>query len=250
LAAERTPDRRKAMRSAALLAGIGLAAAGFAFFVPLVGLLLSCLLFPVGIWFFEGISGRTVPKRFTGFVLLFSLAALFAGEWSDLYETLPWWDLALHGISAAVLSGLGVVLALIPSGGARPHASLWIATVLGFCFSMMVGTMWEVMEFTLDMLFGTNAQERETGVLDTMWDIIVNLAGAVAGALATHRALRTGQPWPPGGMALAFLERNPELYPAWSGPLPRREARGGVSGTDRPLQGGGQARRDVIAGQE
>ena len=51
-----------------------------------------------------------------------------------------------------------------------------------FCVAMTMGAIWEVFEFFMDQSFGLNMQK--SGLLDTMWDLIVNTIGAALGATA------------------------------------------------------------------
>lgn len=118
-------------------------------------------------------------------------------------------------------------------------------SVLAFGFAMMVGAMWELLEFTLDTVFGTNAQDG--GNIDTMGDIVANAVGALWGAVAAHVAAGTGRRLPPGGLLLDFVTLNPVIYGAWRGPLTLREARRGKSGADGAFQRGGQSGGNVIA---
>ena len=195
---------------------------------------------------FSRVSGLDVPFRLTAGVLLFCAAALLFGELADGYEAAPWWDLMLHVVSAAALGVVGLALALLPTAGARPRTAVWILSTLAFGFAMMVGALWEVMEFALDQTFGFNTQD--TGLPDTMWDVIANAAGAVLGVVAGHAALCHGTRWPLGGLLLDWVGRNPVIYGLWTGPFQRAGGRA-LAGQDRALQGRGQAGRGVIPGE-
>lgn len=50
-------------------------------------------------------------------------------------------------------------------------------------FAIVVGTLWEVFEFTMDQVVGTTMQKSmfddPSGLTDTMWDMIVNVVGAI-----------------------------------------------------------------------
>jgi len=59
------------------------------------------------------------------------------------------------------------------SVGARPLA----LSIFSFSFAIAIGTMWEILEFSLDQLFGFNMQK--SGLLDTMTDLIIDAVGAV-----------------------------------------------------------------------
>ena len=77
---------------------------------------------------------------------------------------------------------LGFVFAFMLFQGDRYAAPAWAVSFLAFCFALSMGTMWEIFEFGMDQIFGMNMQK--SGLLDTMWDLIVDTIGAAIGALA------------------------------------------------------------------
>ncbi|CTQ34587.1 hypothetical protein [Jannaschia rubra] len=170
---------------------------------------------------FTAVSGIVFPAGFTTGILIFCAAALLAGEWGGLYVTLWWWDLALHLVASSVLAVVGMALAMTATGGARPRVAVWVLAVLAFAFSMMVGAMWELMEFSIDAIFGTNAQR--SGLPDTMGDQAVNLLGATLGAVAGHARVDRGARWPLARLLGRFMADNPVLYPDLSDRARRRQ---------------------------
>ena len=221
----RAPTLLGAAGAFGVLAAIDGALAGAA-----LGVLALALLLPL----FEGLSDLVFPIRLHVGIALFSAAAILVGEWLDVYEALAGWDVLLHALSAAVLSVLGMGLAMMATGGARPHAALWVLAVLAFGFSMMVGAMWELMEFGLDQGFGLGTQK---GAVDTMSDVAANAVGAVWGARAALLAAAHGRGPAPGNMMTEFMAANPVLFPLWTPPR-QREARRPLARQDRPLERG------------
>ncbi|MGZ9811631.1 hypothetical protein ACXN5S_14305 [Pseudoroseicyclus sp. H15] len=161
------------------------------------------------------ISGIAVPPGLTSGVLGFSLAAFVLGEYAGGYTATFWWDIALHLVSSAVLALVGMALVLLNTEGAPPRTGLWIGGTLAVGFAAMVGGAWELLEFSIDAIFGTNAQR--SGLPDTMGDVATNLVGATYGALAGALVLRRGFRLPLSGLLVAFCERNPVIYGAWPG---------------------------------
>ncbi|WP_156801036.1 hypothetical protein [Oceaniovalibus guishaninsula] len=243
--------RDRSIRLAGVLAALWAVAGLAAFAWPGVAIAAVCLSFGAAMALFQAVSGLRFPPRLTIGVVAFSAAALLGGEWADVYEAVPWWDLALHAASAWMLAAVGMALGLLATAGARPRTAVWILSILAFGFAMMVGAMWEVLEFTLDTLFGTDAQDG--GNIDTMTDIVANTAGALGGVVVAHAAVASGRRVPPGGVLLDFVAMNPVIYAEWRGPLVprqtgqtgRREAR-----AHGAFQRGRQAGGDVIAGEE
>ena len=118
---------------------------------------------------------------FTG-IVLFGFATILLGEAFDFYERYWWWDVLLHGGSAIGFGLIGFVFAFMLFQGDRYAAPAWAVSFLAFCFALSMGTMWEIFEFGMDQIFGMNMQK--SGLLDTMWDLIVDTIGAAIGALA------------------------------------------------------------------
>ncbi len=160
---------------------------------------------------FTAVSGIVFPIGLTTGILLYTAAALLLGEMGGFYVRFSWWDLILHLIAGAVLAVAGMALAMLPTGGAHPATAVWIPATLAFGFAMMVGAMWELMEFAIDAIFSTNAQR--SGLPDTMGDLAMNLIGAVLGAVAGHAAIDRGARWPLAGLLVTFMRRNPVIYP-------------------------------------
>ena len=99
----------------------------------------------------------------------------------DYYERIWWWDLALHGLSALLIGIIGFLSIYVFYMTQRIRvAPGWIATI-AFALAVAVGTIWEIFEFLMDWFFGMNMQK--SGLLDTMTDLMINLAGAALAAL-------------------------------------------------------------------
>lgn len=79
-----------------------------------------------------------------------------------------------------------------------------------FCFAVMIGAVWEIWEFTLDQLFGLNTQK--SGLVDTMWDLIVDAGGAIIGAGAGWAYLKGRQNGPLTNAIHAFIDKNRRLF--------------------------------------
>ena len=51
-----------------------------------------------------------------------------------------------------------------------------LIALFSFTFSLALGALWEIFEFSMDQIFLTNMQT--SGVVDTMWDLIADALGA------------------------------------------------------------------------
>lgn len=131
-----------------------------------------------------------IPSEIQILATLFVFATLFLGEVRDYYERIWWWDLALHATAGLLLGLLGflIVYALNESREVQVQMRPSFVAIFAFVFAIALGTAWEIFEFAMDQIFGLNMQKPmlgdPSGLTDTMWDMIVNMAGAAAVSVA------------------------------------------------------------------
>lgn len=110
--------------------------------------------------------------------LSFLFIAQFLGSVVNLYSKIAWYDLFAHTISG-FLSGY-VAIYLLNKVGHYKEKNLFfqITYILGFVF--FASGFWEICEFSFDQILGSNTQHAiETGVMDTMEDMIVAAIGGL-----------------------------------------------------------------------
>ncbi|RKF19253.1 hypothetical protein D6851_12370 [Altericroceibacterium spongiae] len=143
-----------------------------------------------------------LPTEIQIFSALFIFASIFLGEVQDFYNRIWWWDIALHTTSGVLLGLLGfIILYLLNENDVvdvrmRPS----FVALFAFFFAVCMGAIWEIVEFTIDQLFGTTMQKPmlgdPSGLTDTMWDLIVDTLGAAVACLTgwryMYRARRDG----------------------------------------------------------
>lgn len=112
-----------------------------------------------------------------GFVL-FMFSTLILGEIADLYNTLWWWDIALHTISSAGITIIGFIILSIIYRDKDLQAAPWLTSFLVFSFAMSLAVLWEIYEFVIDIFFETDTP-MQLGNTDTMTDLIVAVLGAL-----------------------------------------------------------------------
>lgn len=157
------------------------------------------------------VSGIVFPRRLLDGILVFNVSALLLGEIVGFYVTVWWWDVLLHMVSSAVLAVFGMALAMIGTDGSPGRIGTRMLAILAFAFAMMVGAIWELMEFSLDATLGTVTQR--SGLPDTMGDMAVNMMGALTGAIVAHAHVARGALWPLAGLLADFMDMNPTIYP-------------------------------------
>lgn len=131
-----------------------------------------------------------IPSEVQILAILFVFATIFLGEVRDYYERIWWWDLALHTTAGLLMGLLGflIVFVLNQSPDVQLKMRSSFVALFAFAFALALGSLWEVFEFTMDRAFGLTMQKPmagdPSGLTDTMWDLIVNLAGAAVVSVA------------------------------------------------------------------
>lgn len=174
-------------------------------FVSLATLALSVVPLYVAKW-----MHIRVPPSFMGAVVLFVWGTIFLGEVFDFYYRYWWWDVVMHGGSAVGFGIIGFILVFIMFQGDRYAAPPIAIAFFAYCFAVSIGATWEVFEFSMDQLFGTNMQK--SGLMDTMGDIIVDHIGAILGASAGFFYLKGQEKGGLTGIIHEFVSRNPRLF--------------------------------------
>ena len=171
----------------------------------------------IGITFLPIILSRhfqvNIPPEFECLTIAFVYATLYLGSVQGFYLKYWWWDSMLHTGSGFILGILGFLLVYVLNErreiglAMRPH----FVALFAFTFSLALGALWEIFEFTVDSFFDMNMQE--TGLVDTMWDLIVDTVGALTISLAGWRYLANR-----GSNSFLerwinnFIDKNPRLF--------------------------------------
>ena len=147
-----------------------------------------------------------VPDLMCVMYYIFLYCAVFLGEIFSFYYKVPYWDVLLHTMSSAMLASLGFILIdwLNTDPHVRLSASPLFISLFAFSFSLSIGALWEIYEFSFDSLFGLNMQKfrAESGEVmigrdalgDTMKDLITDAASALTvaaiGFFKNHARIR------------------------------------------------------------
>lgn len=161
-----------------------------------------------------------LPVPFLAAISLFVFSTLFLGEVFDFYERFWWWDVLLHASSAVGFGIIGFLFILFLFEGDKYAAPPWALALIAFCFAVTIGAIWEVFEFLMDQLFGLNMQK--SGLTDTMWDLIVDCAGAFLGASAGFFWLK-GRNATLTGLIEEFVQLNRDWFRKLRDRLPREK---------------------------
>ncbi len=159
---------------------------------------------------FQRRFGIRIPMRFFGWIVAFVFSTIFLGEAFDLYDRIWWWDVIVHAGSALALGLIGFLFVFMLFEGDRYAAPAWAVALISFCFALSIGTMWEIFEFGMDQIFGLNMQR--SGLMDTMWDLIVDTFGAAVGASAGFLYLKGLEFGGLTGALQEFVHANRRLF--------------------------------------
>lgn len=160
-----------------------------------------------------------IPPLFATCFILFLFSAIFLGETMKFYYRIPFWDDLLHLCSSMMLALLGFSMIEMLNRDKKHslvNLSPFFVCLFSVTFAMLIGTLWEIYEFTFDGLLGLNMQKFavESGIdgeklvdlvgrqalKDTMLDLIIDLSGATIISLICYPSLKKGK----GGWIEAF----------------------------------------------
>ncbi len=131
-----------------------------------------------------------VPNTIVILYYVFLYCAIYLGEVRGFYAALPFWDDVLHAFSGAMLGALGIILVDLLNKNKNVSVCLspFFISLFAFCFALSLGAIWEIYEFSLDMILGLNMQKHtvasmqllgRAALVDTMKDIIIDAVSAL-----------------------------------------------------------------------
>jgi hypothetical protein len=131
-----------------------------------------------------------IPLEFDTMAVIFIYMSLFLGEVQDFYFRFWWWDLVLHAGSGFLVGISGFLLVYVINQNKKidMHLSPKFIALFAFMFAQGIGSLWEIFEFAMDSFFGLNMQK--SGIVDTMWDLIVNGISALTISLLGYGYLK------------------------------------------------------------
>ena len=159
----------------------------------LIMLAMICLFLPFVITQVVKKKNIVLPSSFQIITLLFIILAQYFGEIKKFYQIFWWWDLLLHGIfgSYAVIIALHLIRGIIRKDeGTSEERFALFAITFSICFSIALGTIWEIFEFSGDYLLKTNMVKG--GLVDTATDLLVKISAAsITSVIYYFRLLKT-----------------------------------------------------------
>ncbi len=146
-----------------------------------------------------------LPSELQITVLLFIYASIFLGGVADFYNRFSWFDSLLHTVSGLGLGFLGFLILYSLHKTGKLNASPFLISFFAFCFALSLGVLWEIFEFLMDEIVGSDMQkarnleyvygyfETRLGVLDTMKDLMLDALGALTASAIGYLYLKGGK---------------------------------------------------------
>ncbi len=113
-----------------------------------------------------------MPETLEIIIFLFIFAAEILGEIQNFYNVFTNWDTILHTMNGFLCAAIGFSLIDILNRIEKLHWNLspLFVAIVGFCFSMTIGVLWEFFEYGADKYLGYDMQK----------DQIINKISSVA----------------------------------------------------------------------
>ncbi len=173
-------------------------------------MLLQCILGVIAMLLPSIASKRlhiSIPSNMIFVYAIFLYCAIYLGEVRSFYYNVPHWDTMLHTFSGAMLGALGFsfINFLNKTDHVPVSLSPLFVAVFTFCFAVALGVVWEIYEFSADILLKTNMQKfalengaplsGQAALADTMKDLIVDSIGAVVISVIGYISLKYKKGW-------------------------------------------------------
>ena len=125
------------------------------------------------------------------FLIAASLYIHVMGHVGEYYVTLaPYYDKLAHLVASVTVGLIAFFLALLAEHRGEIRLTGPAIAVFILTSTLAAGTVWEIYEFAVDQVFGTNLQFGNT---DTMWDLVVDLVGGALVAVFAAIVLARGE---------------------------------------------------------
>ncbi len=138
------------------------------------------LLVPVG---FKKLIQFKISVELEVVYYIFLFLAQFLGSGVNLYKYISWFDTFTHFLSGILTCFVALILLYLFKQNPKKKIIFNVTYILGIVF--LVAGVWEFFEFGMDQLTGSNLQHwMETGVEDTMCDMLAAFSGSILFTIA------------------------------------------------------------------
>lgn len=153
--------------------------------------------------FVERTGKVSVPNVMSIIFISFCMAHFIIGEVGELYVKSKVFDSILHTISGTMIAILSFSIIRLLNNSEKMDLKLnpLFVAIFVVSFTVTVGVVWEIIEFTADALTGSNMQRYSDSVtrepflgrdalFDTMKDLILDALGAMVIAIVSYIDLK------------------------------------------------------------
>lgn len=103
-----------------------------------------------------------LPNLLECVILCFIFSAEILGEINNFYLRIPHWDTILHTLNGFLAAGVGFSLFdLLNKNSKKINLSPLFLSIVAFSFSMTIGVLWEIFEYTTDNTITLDMQKDE-----------------------------------------------------------------------------------------
>lgn len=141
-----------------------------------------------------------VPVILESVLTIYIFGAIFVTSGFDLFDKFEWWDMFLHTCSGMLLAFIGFLAIYKINNKHSMDISPMLVAAFSFGFSLSLNVFFEIYEFFLDIIFGTQHQSwrqspdifelgkayQGVGLQDTMTDLICDVTGALVMAVLCY----------------------------------------------------------------
>ncbi len=165
-----------------------------------------------------------LPAEIQIIIILFIYGSLFLGLAREWYHRIWWWDSLMHAFSGLALGFSGFLILYVLYKSGKMQTSSFLIVLFSFCFAVTMGTLWEIFEFSVDIIFSQADMQRtktmeeviayghpRLAIYDTMRDLILNTIGALIASFSGYVFLKKGKIFIFDKLMKKFDQANPNL---------------------------------------
>ncbi|NPE26893.1 ATP-binding protein [Methanococcoides sp. SA1] len=149
-----------------------------------------------------------IPAAAEILYLMFIYGLLILGEVRGFYHGQIWWDILMTFTASLALGFAALSLVYVLHKTNRINTNPILAALIIFSITLSLATLWELFEFTLDLIISSGLQK---SLLDTMQDLSINLIGAILISIAGYKMIQTKNPILASNFLVKAIEKNSKL---------------------------------------
>jgi hypothetical protein len=141
-----------------------------------------------------------IPDIIEIIIVIFMYLGIFLSFQFKMYYKFFWWDDLLHFLSGLILGSISFIVVYKINHKYSMDISPFFVAFFSFAFAVSMGVIWEIMEFTGDVIFGSAHQKWDlseteillgkayqgSGLRDTMSDLILDSIGALISSISIY----------------------------------------------------------------